>query len=178
MPPKHNHTGIEDPSIVEERIVMPSTLETIDKAMYDYIDDELNIFTTTNKGWKKVPVVWLSAERAHQIKNDNNIRDAVGKLKLPIVTVERSSLEKDKTFKGNVQAHLDPPKDGDRGYRNGSFRVISKINQEKTRNFQSAEAKRKYKQSHFPVKTKKIVKNSPKKSEDVLLIIKLKSTLL
>ena len=95
MPPDYKYTGVDDPSIIEERIVMPSTLETIDKAMFDYIDDELNIFTTTNKGWKKVPVVWLSAERAHQIKSNKDLRDMSGSFVLPAITVNRSSVVKD-----------------------------------------------------------------------------------
>ena len=33
---------------------MPSTIETIDRAFLDFIDNKLDIFATTNKGWKKV----------------------------------------------------------------------------------------------------------------------------
>ena len=49
-----------------------STLENIDTGFYDYINDVLNLHVTTNKGFEKVPVVWLSSERAFQIKNDVN----------------------------------------------------------------------------------------------------------
>ena len=47
MPPKYDYTGVEDPSIIEERIVMPSTLETIDESFFEYVDQNLNIFSTT-----------------------------------------------------------------------------------------------------------------------------------
>ena len=33
--------------------LMPSTIETIDRALFDYIDQELDVFCTTNKGFKK-----------------------------------------------------------------------------------------------------------------------------
>ena len=34
MPNDKDHTGVDDPSIVEERIITPSTLETIDEAFF------------------------------------------------------------------------------------------------------------------------------------------------
>ena len=71
---------------------MPSTLETIDMAFYDWVNDQLNISVATNKGWQKVPVLWLTAERTFQIKNDKELRDSVGKLKLPIITINRTSI--------------------------------------------------------------------------------------
>ena len=156
MPPKHNHTGIEDPSIVEERIVMPSTLETIDKAMYDYIDDELNIFTTTNKGWKKVPVVWLSAERAHQIKNNKDLRDMSGSFVLPAITVNRSSVTKDPARKGIFFGNVPPMTDR----KGGSITIARRINQDKTQNFANADSNRIHRQGTFPGKNKKVVYQS------------------
>ena len=70
MPPRHKNTGVSDPSVIEERIVMPSTLEKIDESFYRHIDEKLNIHTTTKSGFQKVPVLWLTAERAFQIKNN------------------------------------------------------------------------------------------------------------
>ena len=129
---------------------VPSTIEDIDLSVKNYIDKTLNLHTITNEGMKKVPVLWLGTERSYQIKNNSDIRTTEGELKMPLITIERSSLEKDKTFKGAVQAHLQSPTGDSRSYRNGVFRVISQINQEKTRNFQSAEAKRKKGQPYHP----------------------------
>ena len=56
----YSDTDVEDPSLVNEEIFMPSTLETIDFAVYNWLNDDLNIFATTNKGWKKIPIVWAS----------------------------------------------------------------------------------------------------------------------
>ena len=53
MPTRHKYTGIDDPSVVEERIITLSTLETIDTALYEYIDQKLNIHSTTNKVGRK-----------------------------------------------------------------------------------------------------------------------------
>ncbi len=88
---------------------MPSTLETIDKAFYDWVDDNLNVFSTTNEGWKKVPLIWVSAERSFQVKTDKDLRDDYGVLKLPLITIERKSIVKDPNRKGIYQANI-PPK--------------------------------------------------------------------
>ena len=136
---------------------VPSMIEDVDFSVKNFIDKTLDLHTVTNKGMQKVPVLWLGSERSFQIKSNSDIRDLDGNLKLPLVTVQRSSLEKDKTFKGAIQAHIEPPRDGEREYKNGAFRVISQINQEKTRNYQAAEAKRKKGQSYFPHDSKKVV---------------------
>ena len=62
---------------MEPRIkkIMPSTLETIDRAFYEWVDESLNIFSSTNTGWKKVPLTWVSAERSFQVKNNKDLRD-------------------------------------------------------------------------------------------------------
>ena len=83
----------------KELPIVPSTLELIDHALFDYING-LDLRATTNKGWKKTPVIWTSAERSYQIKNDKDIRDGVGSLILPIITVERTAVIKDMKKKG------------------------------------------------------------------------------
>ena len=52
-----------------------STLEDVDFAVYNFVSEVLNLQTSTNKGFKKVPVIWAGAERAHNIKDDNIRRD-------------------------------------------------------------------------------------------------------
>jgi len=123
---------------LKEVTFMPSTLETIDMALFDFINDGLNIHAKTNKGFKKAPVIWVSSERAFQIKNDKNLRDSTGKLILPMVTIERSSIEKDPNFKGTFQAHI--PQNS--GLKRNVVAAARRINQEKTSNFANADARR------------------------------------
>ena len=84
---------------------IPSTLENIDTAIYKWASS-LQLATTTNEGLKDTPVVWLGTERAFQIKNNKELRDSVGKLKSPIITVNRDSVTKDPAFKGAFQADI------------------------------------------------------------------------
>ena len=140
----------------KEFSIVASSFEDIDLSLYNFVDNTLNLHTTTNKGMEKVPIIWLGSERAFQIKNNRDYRDSVGKLRLPLISIERASVEKDKAFKGNIQAHVPVDKDA-REYRQGAFKLVSKLNQEKTRAFQVAEAKKKKGQSYFPHDSKKFV---------------------
>jgi len=153
MAPKYDHTGIEDTSIIEERIIMPSSLETIDETFLKHIDQRMNIFSTTNKGWVKVPVLWLSAERANQIKNKKELRDSNGSIILPVITIERTSVVKDPEKKGIFYGNIPPA--GDK--KGGSITIARKINQDKTSNFANADSYRTRGQINFPRPNKKVV---------------------
>jgi len=116
--------------------IMPSTLETIDQALYSWLDETLDIFASTNTGWRKVPLIWVSAERSYQIKHDKDLRDSFGVLKLPAITVERTAIVKDPTKKGIYQAHIPVQKDP----RGGAITVSKRIGQNKTGDFANADA--------------------------------------
>ena len=81
------------PSNLEEEFsIVASSFEDIDFSMYNFIDKTLNLHTKTNKGIEKVPIIWVGSERAFQVKNNRDYRDSVGKLRLPLVSVERASV--------------------------------------------------------------------------------------
>ena len=72
-----------------------STFETIDMALYTWLNETLDIHATTNDGIKKVPVSWFSRERAFQIKNDRDARDDSdedGFLEFPRIQLQRTSM--------------------------------------------------------------------------------------
>ena len=75
MPPK-DYTGL-DSGVLNEEIIMHSTIETVDHALFKWVE-ELNIHTETNRGWKKVGVLWVTAERSFQTKHNKELRDANG----------------------------------------------------------------------------------------------------
>ena len=116
-------------------ILEPSTIETIDLGIFKYVNETLDLHTTTNEGFKKVPAIWLGTERLFQVKNNKEIRDSVGKIKLPIITVNRDSIAKDPNFKGSFQAHIF--ENGD--YKRGAITPMRRIKQDKTRKFANAE---------------------------------------
>jgi hypothetical protein len=121
----------------KETPFVPSTLENIDLALYKWTT-ELQLATNTNDGFKEAPVIWLGTERAYQIKNNKELRDSAGKLKLPLITITRDSVAKDPNFKGSFQADLSETND----YRGGAITIRRRVKQDKTRNFANADASR------------------------------------
>ena len=121
----------------------PSTIETIDTGIYNWVNDTLSLHTSTNDGYKKVPVIWLGAERSFQVKKDQLLRDSDTRLKLPIIAVNRESIAKDPSFKGNFQAHYNENDD----YKGGAITITRRVQQEKTRNFSNADIARLLKDS-------------------------------
>ena len=144
----------DDPNVREE-LLIPSTIEDIDAAMLDYINNTLNISTETNKGFEKVPVIWVAAERAAQIKQIKDLRDSDGSMIYPIITLERNSIVKDLSKKGTLFANIPPVGD----VKRGSIIVARRIQQNKTSEFANATAKRRFNQINFKTKkqNKKVV---------------------
>ena len=122
----------------------PSSLETIDGAMLRFIDEELNLFATTNDGFKKVPVLWVTAERAFQIKHNKDLRDGEETLILPLITVNRATVTKEQDYRGTVYANLYPVNDE----KGGTITIARKINQKKTAEFQNAVSSRRVGPNH------------------------------
>ena len=152
---KKDYTGVEDPSIVKEEILAPSTIETIDRAFFNYVNTDLNIFATTNKGFKKVPVIWVSGERAHHVKENKERRDLTDTFILPAITIERKGIRKDLADKAPVFG--DPLSLEQHDGRGGVVTIARRIKQDKTSNFAAADSYRLNKQLNFPRPNKKVV---------------------
>ncbi len=140
----NNYTGIPEEK-KEEAIDLsfsPSTLETVDYAIYDYLNDSLSLKTVANDGTKKVPIIWASSERAFQIKNNKEYRDSEGTIILPAITIERTSVVKNLDTRGAYYGDMFPfqsqPEKG------GSLVIARRIKQDKTSNFANADANRRY----------------------------------
>jgi len=131
-------TDYKEPQEIEF-MMAPSTLETVDRAFFGYVDDKIDAYTSTGETFKKVPVIWQSAERSFQIKNDKDLRDKDGKIRLPVISIERTSVTKDPTQHGKLTATLAPLETAN----GGSWMVARRINHEKTALFASSNSIRK-----------------------------------
>ena len=141
--------------IGNELALQPSDLETIDMGLFRFVDEKLALHTKANKGYEKVPIVWLGAERSYQIKHNKKLRDRVGKLILPIISINRETFELDTGFQGAFRANLFEQGD----FKGGAFKIASEINHEKTRNFANADKAKRIKngQETGKFKNKKVV---------------------
>tara|TARA_R100001015_G_C4629026_1_gene189552 strand:+ start:1012 stop:1893 length:882 start_codon:yes stop_codon:yes gene_type:complete len=138
--------------------VLESKIEDIDYAITSWLKQDLELFATTNEGRKKVDVLWQVPERAFQIKNNKDLRDDSGALKLPLISIQRTEIRKDPNKKGGFQAQLYSDRyDG----RTGRLIIAKRIVQDKTRNFAVASGTRTNtgakRQQNFPRINKKIV---------------------
>ena len=131
----------------------PSTIENIDMALYNWLNDKLDLYSDTNQGWKKVPVIWVAGERSWQVKNNRDRRDSNNVFILPSITLERTSMTKDPTKKGKYWGNVFPEKDE----KGGSIAIHQVINQEKTSDFAKAGNKRITGQPNFKRENKKVV---------------------
>jgi hypothetical protein len=147
----------------EKRTILPyepSTIETVDYAIYDWLNDKMNIFATTNEGWEKVPVIWVAAERAFQRKNMKKAEIRNGEtLTFPLITIERTSVTKDPAQKGMFYGNIDPLKEHSLDHKGGSITIARRINHKKTADFLNADSSRKINnvgngQINFPSKKK------------------------
>ena len=128
---------------LKELGMLGSNIEDIDYAITSWLKDDLDLTTMTNEGYKRVPVLWQTPERAFQIKNNHDLRhpidDGGGVITLPVVTIERTGITKDPTRKGGFQAHtFSNNKNG----RAGRLVIAKRIKQDKTRNFAVASGTR------------------------------------
>ena len=168
MPPdikdiNYKYTKVDDPSVIEEQVFLPSTLENIDYAMYNFFQ-KLNISTTSNEGFKPVPVSWVGAERAYNRKDRNWTDDEtfvmksddLGAVIYPAITLERKGIVKDRAKRGALFAPLDR-----RRALGGSDIVIARrIVQGDTNKFATADAFRTSKgakDKNFKRKNKKVI---------------------
>jgi hypothetical protein len=143
---------------LEEIGMLESTIEDIDYAITSWLKKDLQLFATTNEGRKKVEVLWQVPERAFQVKNDKELRDSSGALKLPLISIQRSGITKDPARKGAYQAHTYSSK---KNGRSGRITLARRIVQDKTRNFAVASGTRTNTtaklQKNYPRINKKIV---------------------
>jgi len=139
--------------------MLASTLEDIDYCMVSWIKKDLELSANTNEGNTLVPVLWVAPERSYQIKNEKQLRDDAGALKLPLLSVERTGITKDPARKGAYQAQIySSNNDG----RTGRMVIAKRIVEDKTRNFAVAASMRMLpknvvRQKYYPRTNKKVV---------------------
>ena len=133
----------------------PSTLEDIDTALLNFVNNDLNIFCDTNDGFQKVPVIFASSERAYQIKDDPSLRPNGRTLEYPLISIVRGGLVNNPANKGKYGVYI-PPYFG--FYKKGgTIPIARRVNQEKSSERANLTAKKRFNQSTFPFDNQKVV---------------------
>lgn len=131
----------------------PSTIENVDLAMYNWLNEKMDLYTDTNRGWNKTPVVWVNGERAWQIKHNKDLRNNNNNFILPVISLERTEISKERDKKGKYWGDVRPFNDE----KGGSIAIHKVLNQDKTSNFANADSKRVTGQPNFKRENKKLV---------------------
>lgn len=77
------------------------TIRTVDQAVKDYFEKKLAISVDGgDQGRKKVPVIFASPERWKAIRDGGGHRDTNGTLILPLISVYRRNINRDRGFGG------------------------------------------------------------------------------
>ena len=143
--------------------MLESTIETIDYSITSWLKNTLSLSAHTNEGFVKIPVIWQTAERSFQIKEDLSLRDDADGLILPVMSIERTAIVKDPMRKGSFQAHLfSNAKNG----RSGRMVLAKRIKQDKTRNFAVAAGTR----TDSPGTRQRYTKRAPKRLNKKVVI--------
>jgi len=124
-----------DSLTLKEIGMLDSSIETIDYALVSWLKKDLDLSARTNEGFRRVPVLWQAPERAYQIKNNEDLRDDAGALKMPLISIERTGITKDPEMKGAYQAHIYST---DKNGRSGRMTIAKRIKQDKTTNYATA----------------------------------------
>lgn len=82
--------------------IKPTTIETVDQAVFDYFDKKLAIKVDTERGREQVPTLFVGGERWKLIRK-NNFRDENGTLILPIIAIKRVDIDRTPGFGGMAQ---------------------------------------------------------------------------
>jgi hypothetical protein len=159
--PKRTHL---DQQLAPTYPFSPSTIEDIDRALYNFINNELNVHVETNGGFTKVPIIFSSPERAFQIKNtpeEGSLRPNGRTLEYPLVSIIRTTINKNPANKGRYGVYIPPYFEF---YKKGGAIPISRqVVQGKTRDRANATAIKRFGDGTnetyqtFPFDNKKVV---------------------
>ena len=144
----HDDESVDVQEKAREVPFYKSDLEDIDMAIFNFFEERLDVNVTTNKGFKKVPVVWAGAERAHSVKREDIERVKRGDVVYPIIVIERGNIVKDLAKKVMPYAALDL----NPSLKGGMIEVNRVIKQDKTSNFLKADSFRQFEQEGRPIK--------------------------
>ena len=141
---------MQDNKTTAQKTLVPSSLETIYFALYRWLNETLDLYTDSNQGMRKVPIIWITAERAFQVKNNKELREVDSQaIVYPAMTIERTTVNKTSADERVIPGNIFPIKMFKEDIRGGAFKLSRRIVKDKSRNFKNAESKRLFNQKNF-----------------------------
>jgi len=137
----------------QEISIYAPSLEDFDFVIYEWINNDVNVFCNQIDGWKKVPVVFATPERAVLSKASIDTRDEKGTLKYPIISITNTDIQKPDQHDGNMAVNLFAQKDP----YSGAITIAKRISQNSTAKFANNNSFQKTGKANSKIKNKEIV---------------------
>jgi len=102
MPTRYNTTTYKNGSLdlgyssedIPEDFSIPScTIEDVDRALFNFFNEEIPLFYKRRKAIKRVPIIFATGERFAILARKKPLRDKTGAIILPLVSILRSGID-------------------------------------------------------------------------------------
>lgn len=90
-------TGYEGTNIPDDLYIPPCTVEDVDRAVFNLFNRELPMSYDQHQEVKKIPVIFATGERFAVLRRKRPLRDKVGALILPLISIQRTGISQEIT---------------------------------------------------------------------------------
>ena len=80
-------------------------IQDLDEAVFYYFNEVIQPFVYQNGERRSIPIIYSSPERWKSFQKDGYYRDTSGAVMLPIIIIQRDSIEKDRTVANKIDAN-------------------------------------------------------------------------
>jgi hypothetical protein len=99
--------GYSGEDIPDDFHIPPCNIEDVDRALFNFFNEELPLFYKRRKETKRVPVIFATGERFAILARNKPLRDKSGAIILPLISILRSGIDQS-SAKGATHAQLSP----------------------------------------------------------------------
>ena len=99
--------GYSSNDIPEDFHIPPCTIEDVDRALFNFFNEELPLFYKRSKTMKRVPIIFATGERFAILARNKPLRDKAGAIILPLISILRSGIDQS-SAKGATHAQGRP----------------------------------------------------------------------
>lgn len=96
-------TGVDGQNVPVDFKIPGSTIEDVDRAIFNLFDKTLSLNVGSTQGNIKVPIIFAGGERVFLVKGRHPPRDRKGMFILPIISIRRTGLEQ--SIDGVIPGH-------------------------------------------------------------------------
>jgi len=85
--------GYSGEDIPDDFHIPPCNIEDVDRALFNFFNEELPLFYKRRKETKRVPIIFATGERFAILARNKPLRDKAGAIILPLISILRSGID-------------------------------------------------------------------------------------